>query len=190
MYFMSEAAYPGFDAKGNYLPNVDVQRLRFILQARLYDDRERYLEVGSFTGTTAILACRANYDEVICVDTWSGGSDPSDWVNDLYSQTGEDVYETFLRNVKGLQVKPLRMSSLAAAKTIEDGSVDVLFIDADHSYQATLADIKAWLPKVKSGGVLCGHDYGDLFPGVKQAVDEMFGEAVRVRGTVWSVPVE
>jgi cephalosporin hydroxylase len=57
-------------------------------------------------------------------------------------------------------------------------SLHLVFIDADHSYETVLADIKAWLPKVKAGGVLCGHDYnppGQDHAGVKQAVDELIG---------------
>ena len=64
------------------------------------------------------------------------------------------------------------------AQEIDAGSLNLAFIDADHSYDSVLADIKAWLPKVKAGGVLCGHDYnppGQDHAGVKQAVDELIG---------------
>lgn len=52
--------------------------------------------------------------------------------------------------VKGLSVE--------VAASFEDGSVDFVFIDADHREASVLADIAAWLPKVRAGGVLCGHD--------------------------------
>jgi Methyltransferase domain len=64
------------------------------------------------------------------------------------------------------------------AQEIDAGSLDLAFIDADHSYEMIFADIRAWLPKVKTGGVLCGHDYGSSagdHVGVKQAVDELIG---------------
>lgn len=55
----------------------------------------------------------------------------------------------------------------------DDASLDFAFIDADHSYEGVRADIRAWLPKVKPGGLLCGHDFGDpAFPGVQRAVCE------------------
>jgi predicted O-methyltransferase YrrM len=53
--------------------------------------------------------------------------------------------------------------------------LDFVFIDADHSYEGCKADIEAWFPKVKPGGLLSGHDYDNPdFPefGVKRAVDE------------------
>lgn len=72
--------------------------------------------------------------------------------------------------------------SVDAAKEVEDGSLDFVFIDADHSYEGCKADIEAWLPKLRPGGLLCGHDYErPKYPreGVKQAVDE-FASAKRL----------
>ena len=52
----------------------------------------------------------------------------------------------------------LCMSSLDAAKILPN-SLDLVYIDADHGYQAVKDDIDAWLPKIRKGGILCGHDY-------------------------------
>ena len=76
--------------------------------------------------------------------------------------------------------------STTVAQTFDDGSVDAVFIDADHRYEHVRADIAAWLPKVRRGGMIAGHDYESReFPGVVQAVKETFGDAVEVRGVVW-----
>jgi hypothetical protein len=69
----------------------------------------------------------------------------------------------------------LRYESQEAAKQVPDHSLDFVFIDADHSYEGCRDDITAWLPKLKPGGWLCGHDYDrPAYPleGVKRAVDE------------------
>jgi len=61
-------------------------------------------------------------------------------------------------------------------------NIDMVFIDADHSYEGVHNDILKWLPKVKSGGIISGHDYGlnpagvNRFPGVDRAVHELLGE--------------
>lgn len=67
--------------------------------------------------------------------------------------------------------------SVKMADRVEDGSLDFVFIDADHRYEHALADIKAWTPKVKEDGVITGHDYDHpRFPGVTKAVIECFGD--------------
>ena len=56
-----------------------------------------------------------------------------------------------------------------------------MFIDGDHSYEAAKADIEAWRPKVRTGGLLNGHDYDSTrFPGMYRAVDQ-FAEARQFR---------
>ncbi len=81
----------------------------------------------------------------------------------------------------------LEMDSVEAANILKDGILDLAFIDADHSYESVVGDIIAWLPKVRSGGILCGHDYWQSHPhplphvdGVKRAVDERFGDNVQI----------
>lgn len=64
------------------------------------------------------------------------------------------------------------MDSCIAASHTPAASLDFVFLDADHSYVAMVADLWAWRPKVRPGGLLCGHDYEPRFPGVVRAVDE------------------
>lgn len=55
--------------------------------------------------------------------------------------------------------------------------VDLVFIDGEHSYEAAKKDIHAWIPKIRKGGVISGHDYMDKITTdteVKKAVDEIF----------------
>jgi hypothetical protein len=81
----------------------------------------------------------------------------------------------------------LRMTSEEAAHEIEDGSLDFAYLDAHHHYEAVKQDIALWWPKVRPGGLLCGHDYSDenetdakgvvsVFE-VKRAVDEFVRES-------------
>lgn len=70
--------------------------------------------------------------------------------------------------------------SLNAALLIPDECLDFVFLDALHTYDAVKEDIAAWYPKVRSGGLFCGHDYHS-WPEVGQAVDE-FCEGLEVKG--------
>jgi len=65
----------------------------------------------------------------------------------------------------------LKGDSEKMAEKVPDGTLDFVFIDADHRYPAVVKDLAAWTPKLKAGGILCGHDIH--FEGVKRAVDEL-----------------
>jgi hypothetical protein len=58
----------------------------------------------------------------------------------------------------------IEKNSLDAAEEIPDNSLDFIFIDADHAYDAVLADLCTWYPKIKPGGLISGHDiyYGPV----------------------------
>ena len=52
-----------------------------------------------------------------------------------------------------------RMTSEEAAKIMPDKTLDFCYIDADHSYDGVIQDLELWIPKIKSGGIICGHDF-------------------------------
>jgi predicted O-methyltransferase YrrM len=139
----------------------------------------RIVEVGSWKGkSTAFLLVEAwNKSpkiEIYAVDTWLGSEE----------HAGEEcikngtLYEEFLANVKTVrrQLVPLRMTSLKGANFFPDQSLDSVFIDAAHDYENVKADILAWLPKVKKGGLIGGHDYQCGWVGVDLAVQQTMGE--------------
>ena len=148
------AHYPSFSP-------FDMVALRELV-SRL-DAGFRVLEIGSWLGQgrTRILLeeARKKGGTVYCVDTWKGNPNVK---KHQHIVSEYDVLGTFLKNVEaagGSQlVKPLIMSSGDAARVMRDLTFDLVFIDADHSYVATLGDIHAWRPKVRLGGILCGHD--------------------------------
>lgn len=95
--------------------------------------------------------------------------------------------DTFNRNDRAARVFGVAMqfrerctvhqcTTVEAAERIPDDSLDFVFIDAGHSYEAVTADIRAWWPKVKVGGWFGGHDYHEHHPGVIRAVTERFSE--------------
>ena len=85
-------------------------------------------------------------------------------------------------------VIPCKRASVDFAKGFEDASLDFVFIDGDHSYDQVLADMRAWLPKVKDGGWLGGHDVG--IPEVRQALADSGGLPFVVDNTSWLVWVK
>jgi len=91
------------------------------------------------------------------------------------------------------QAELLRETSAEALSRFDDRSLDLVFVDGDHSYGHCKHDVVNWGRKVRPGGVLCGHDFALEFPGCVQAVLEEIpaGQVLRLGGDAtwwWFVP--
>ena len=72
-------------------------------------------------------------------------------------------------------IHKVKKSSVEASKDFKDGSLDLVYIDAAHDYESVKQDILTWLPKIKKGGFIAGHDYRyDPNIGVYNAVNDIF----------------
>lgn len=150
-------------------------------------DGALFVEVGCFLGrSTAYLAQRIKESEkrirLVCVDTWDNATaDPGDQMaqNNALHDCGckpESLYGRFITNMLACGVDrfvdTLQMKSVDAAATFADGSIDFCFIDASHDYPSIRDDLAMWLPRVKPGGYIGGHDYRNGHVGVDKAVEE------------------
>jgi predicted O-methyltransferase YrrM len=122
----------------------------------------RIAEIGSWLGngsTQAILRAISSTPgaRLLCVDTWAGTAGVSRHT-EIAAQF--DVLETFRQNVSAYagRVDIMIANSADAAPRFVEACFDLVFIDADHRYSAVSADIAAWKPKLRSGGIICGHD--------------------------------
>ena len=66
----------------------------------------------------------------------------------------------------------------------EGRSIDFVFVDAGHDEDDVKGDILNWLPKLKHGGWIAGHDYQYA---VKRVVDRFFKNRVEQYNTCWLV---
>jgi len=92
-------------------------------------------------------------------------------------KVSDECYEHMYQMVKALidnrDVEILRMTSMEALPYVPDGSLDFVYIDANHKYDYVKADIKGWDKKVKLGGTVSGHDYDFGHMDVVRAVHEV-----------------
>lgn len=126
-----------------------------------------FVEIGTWVGKSTCLMAeliRQSGKEIHFDAIEHGKGSPELGAGLLAIQErGSDVFSELTKNITacGLvdYVRPICADSVQAALFYADHSLDFVFIDGDHTETAVDADIEAWLPRVKFGGVLAGHDF-------------------------------
>ena len=165
--------------------------LRFISWA-LNIDVKKIAEIGVNKGETSRLLRHLFPDaELYLIDPWAVTPDYIHSGSPISRKTKhyEKAYRAVEEQFRGdPSTTILRMSSREAISHAPD-DFDLVFIDGNHEYTQVKEDILCWLPKVKTGGILAGHDYDPtipIFDGVKHAVDEIFGNQMMLgKDRVW-----
>lgn len=127
-------------------------------------------EVGTATGETTqyILRKCPGLECLVVVDDWRNIPNSGRWSHG-------SLKSVFMRRLK-LEMHRIQIReglSWEMADQIKDGCLDFVFIDASHDYTSVMRDLRAWIPKIKKGGLLCGHDLH--FVGVRRALTDFFG---------------
>lgn len=158
-------------------------------------DGAHLVEVGAAYGKSAAYMAwqiRASQKNIRfdAVDLWTHLLGTPDDVEYGSRFGGGSIRRAFMYTLRsrGLDrfVHPIQLDSVAAARAYADDSLDFVFIDADHSYDAVMADITAYFPKLKAGGVIAGHDYHTDGMQVKEAVNQYFKwRTFTVEGNSW-----
>lgn len=115
----------------------------------------------------------------IGVDSYQHGYDNSDpFVSEVEASlgmTGQIAMDSLFEAVRdslelfGNRARLVRQDSIEFAHSVDDRTIDLVFLDDNHTYEYVSDELVNWWPKVRSGGVLCGDDY--WMPSVKSAVD-------------------
>ena len=140
-------------------------------------DGDHFVEIGVWKGGSAAF---------MGVEIFNSGKKIKYDAIDCFAPTHEfgqltaDIYEEAKINLKPVTdlglVNLIKAHSLDAVSNYEDDSLSLVFIDGSHDFEDVKDDLKAWLPKVKKGGMLAGHDYGSTYHvGVYPAVGEVLG---------------
>jgi hypothetical protein len=186
------------------------------------------LEIGSWLGASALSFAQGlkeyNNSEgyITCVDAWLPFFDEEKNNDDVHKNMqallGSDIaYNIFNHNIatiaKSITCQHLRGNSENILPMLKKEQFDIIFIDADHTYEPVKRDILNSIPLLKDGGIICGDDLnlqmfecdndlakksGDIdfikdpktgrnfHPGVTLAVDEIFGK-VSQHGGFWAI---
>lgn len=121
----------------------------------------RIVEVGVCAGEYSEVICKANPQATIYgVDPFIAYSEYKDYqlskTIKAYHQKAKQLEEKYPNYIL------IQEMSVEAAKDFEDSSLDAVYIDANHRFEFVVADIHAWLPKIRKGGIISGHDYSKI----------------------------
>ena len=155
-----------------------------------------YAEIGVFEGEFAeFIVNTLNPLKLHMIDLFNGtcGSGDQDGNNMKHVDLAVSFVELNKIYVNDERVEIQRGNSQDLLADLDDNSLDMIYIDGDHTYMGCKADLELAFKKCKSGGWICGHDYEMNMKkaltsydfGVKQAVDEfceIYGQTIHAKG--------
>lgn len=154
---------------------MDEESLQWLFnQAQALSVGALCVEVGSWLGrsTIAMALGLKQPKNLVCVDTWKGSPEmPAECFK--MGEPAEILFQRNLLKLAGFVPRMIISDSTENAGQFEDETIDFWFLDANHDYDHVKADILAWLPKMKKGGIMAGHDW--FHEPIKRALFEIFG---------------
>lgn len=163
----------GFKGYSHRMP-VEVPGLGRDCLARIFAELgfTEGVEIGVKEGDYSAVLLAANPRlHLRSVDPWL----VRDGYRDKRGQETFDGYEAKARatlaKYPGSEV--VKGFSVDVARGLPDGVVDFVYIDGHHSFQAATNDIAEWLPKIRPGGIISGHDYATYRHGFDNKAKEV-----------------
>ena len=177
----------------------DLQRLEFVRERRVWHpfiskySIENICEVGVFASQNFKRLLDGNPRVLVGVDVWIRDGNPAHNDSSFTQEQLDEQCEYFKKLMKKFpSVRLYRQYSEEAAKNFPDEYFDLIYIDADHSYEGCKKDLEAWWPKVKKGRFFTGDDYSHSHApvsGVEFGVIEAVDEFAKNNGlTVYTLP--
>jgi hypothetical protein len=114
-------------------------------------------EIGVWKGEFTQSLCRSG-SKIYGIDSWVTYDD-CDYYGQKTGGSLEFAYDEAKERLEPLGVTLIRKFSLDAVKDFRDGSLDWVYIDANHAFPYVAMDIYKWNKKIRVGGVIAGHDY-------------------------------
>jgi MMP 1-O-methyltransferase len=161
----------------------------------------RVVELGSWQGKSSVILAGGLLGKqdakLYCIDPF-GCDENAEYQQKYYepllsreSQTVEQIFES---NVKKSGVDHIIVAMKGYSFEFADSwlaPIDLLFIDANHEYEAVARDFEMWIPHVKPGGIVAFHDANGVWAGPTRVVDESltsfrFGRIHKADSVAWA----
>lgn len=150
--------------------------LEFVPQLVKQFNAHKMAEIGVLYGalSKSILSNCPSIISYYLIDPWKPFLNPPAHTQQEWNKRYNKVKKMMLQ----FKDKPhiLRLTSLEAAKQFKPESLDIVYIDAIHSFKYVDNDIKTWWPKIRKTGCLAGHDLIKRWHGVQEAIEFNFNK--------------
>jgi hypothetical protein len=146
---------------------------------------KKICELGVSRGKFLSILALSDPDHLVGIDVWDkydkeAYSHNPHYYHKLFPNHKNKAWrEKIQKWSKGLSFKVdiIVDFTVSAAKMFEDEYFDFVYVDANHTYDGVTADLEAWYPKVRKGGMIAGHDYFNKITDsyemrVKEAVED------------------
>ena len=143
-----------------------------------------FVEIGALLGESTVFMaglCQEHNKniKIYTVDKWCIDAASEEYMK--HNIPVPDFFEMFKQNITEAGVSdlitPLRGDSASLAVKFQDGTIDAIFYDGDHSYNGLKRDVLAYQRKLTAGAIQAGDDYAHpAFPGISLWVNEFYGE--------------
>lgn len=156
----------------------------------MWDIREisNFVEIGSYAGESTMMFANKFVDaKIYCIDPWNDMDFEAYKIDKVGvgSYTKPSLVESiFDENIKNYNnITKIKLTSEEAASQFEDNSLDMVYIDGIHTVKYIAIDLEKWIPKVKSGGIISGHDFSQRFRKYANYIKNyMGGQPIKVYG--------
>lgn len=143
------------------------------------------IEVGCFSGDSSLIFLKSGkIKKFYAIDAWKNNLDCDDLTTVNYDLN--EVEKLFDERTVEYPVVKIKGISVDVVDQFEDNSLDFIYLDSCHSYDYVKKEISLYYNKLKVGGIIAGHDYTPVYPGVIRAVNEFCGKPISIfEDTSW-----
>lgn len=153
------------------------------------------LKIGVELGVAAgrhseYILSNTKVEKLWSIDRWQHVEGYDDPMN-LPQKEHDELYQYVCKKLEkfGERCIVVRSDTTSASEKFENESLDFVYVDADHSYEGCKRDLLAWLPKIKKGGFITGHDlnWESVFKAISEVLPQFGIESVVSIGeTCWA----
>jgi len=148
-------------------------------------------ELGSYSGDSTEVFLEFPIQRLYVVDSWL----PQEDIDTYNPRMAEVIFDRRLawwRTHSSCDIVKLKMDTSDAVHHIPDNSLDLIYLDTEHTYECVMQTVQLWTCKLKDDGFFAGHDYSQGWAGVMLAVDQLasqFGPFETFQDTSWAFQI-